>query len=126
MQREIAFRVSRAGSSLEIGLAEIRMTRIEMKPNLKCRLGLGKLTWTLAINGLFEQLDSLVWLQATPHRRCLRKVALLTFLGAGHLHAAVMDLEAGLARHPFLSCRSLSQGHFRLIDLYRDRLHDNV
>ena len=78
---------------------------------------------TLAINGLFEQLDSLVWPLPLQHG-C--KVALLTFLGAGHLHPAVMELEVGLARHPFLTCRSLSHGHFRLIDLYRDRLHDDV
>ena len=78
---------------------------------------------TLAINGLFEQLDSLVWPQFPLQHAC--KVVLLTFLGAGHLHPAD-GAGGGLGQTFVLSCRSLSHGHFRLIDLYRDRLHDNV
>src|SRR6478736_3201631 len=68
VQREIAFDVSHAGSCFKIGPAEIRVGTIETKPNFSAAFGLGELDMNIvAINGLFEQLGSLLWSQAHFH-----------------------------------------------------------
>src|ERR1700739_4904181 len=68
VQRKITFDVSRAGARFEIGLAEIRTGTVKTKPNFSATVSLGELDMNIiAINGLLEQLDRLVWLQADFH-----------------------------------------------------------